>query len=206
MWSSRVRPVLHRTPVRGLIGAAALCCMVVGATTSAQAQVPVPPGPIVAPVSGPPADYDGPLPPPSAGVPNVFQRSGLLTRFVRIEPHLPPDRDRDNYYNTRWANFPDVKHVNCMAHSGIYGLPWKPDCTASVYPYFHGSPGLPSTRQACRPSSPVFRLVENLAHPFKPVGSYYAGGSYVPLYDLDPLVTGPGPYPYPWFFKRPTGG
>jgi hypothetical protein len=35
---------------------------------------------------------------------------------------------------------------------------------------------------------------------------YYDQGSYVPIYDLDPIVPGPGPYPVPWYFRGPDGG
>ena len=50
------------------------------------------------------------------------------------------------------------------------------------------------------------RLVRNVFHPFKPVGTYYAGGCYVPIYDLDPLVPGVGPYPYGIFKRGSTEG
>jgi hypothetical protein len=31
-------------------------------------------------------------------------------------------------------------------------------------------------------------------------------GSYVPIYDLDPIVPGPGPYPFPFYFNWDHGG
>ena len=31
-------------------------------------------------------------------------------------------------------------------------------------------------------------------------------GSYVPIYDLDPIAPGPGPYPYPFYFNWWKGG
>ena len=31
-------------------------------------------------------------------------------------------------------------------------------------------------------------------------------GSYVPIYDLDPIAPGPGPYPYPFYFNWDHGG
>src|SRR3954462_9401684 len=36
----------------------------------------------------------GQLPQPL--IPDIHERSGLLDRFIPIEPHLPPDKDRDN--------------------------------------------------------------------------------------------------------------
>jgi hypothetical protein len=44
--------------------------------------------------------------------------------------------------------------------------------------------------------------------PFRPIGYYYDQGSYVPLYDLDPIVPGPGPVPYVWpfYLRNPHGG
>ena len=45
-----------------------------------------------------------------------------------------------------------------------------------------------------------------MAHPFRPVGMYYQMGSYVPIYDLDPIASGPGPYPYPFYFNWCKGG
>jgi hypothetical protein len=35
---------------------------------------------------------------------------------------------------------------------------------------------------------------------------YYAMGSYVPIYDFDPIAPGPGPYPYPFYFNWGKGG
>jgi hypothetical protein len=35
---------------------------------------------------------------------------------------------------------------------------------------------------------------------------YYSYGSYVPIYDLDPIAPGPGPYPYPFYFNWLHGG
>ena len=35
---------------------------------------------------------------------------------------------------------------------------------------------------------------------------YYQMGSYVPIYDLDPISPGPGPYPFPFYFNWHKGG
>jgi hypothetical protein len=138
-------------------------------------------------------------------VPNMYQRSGLLTRFTPITPHLPPDPDRDEYHLTRW-DAPDVDRPNHCRHGGLYGLVYRTGCTKCNWPNFQGSPGVDSIGPECIPGHPAMRWLWNVAHPWRPVGSYYAGGAHVPVYDLDPLVTGPGPYPWPVFFKRPTGG
>jgi hypothetical protein len=60
----------------------------------------------------------------------------------------------------------------------------------------------PSSRHGWRP----LRFLDNLAHPWRPVGMYYAMGSYVPIYDLDPIAPGPGPYPWPFYFNWLHGG
>ena len=31
-------------------------------------------------------------------------------------------------------------------------------------------------------------------------------GSYVPIFDLDPIAPGPGPYPFPCYFNWDHGG
>jgi hypothetical protein len=143
---------------------------------------------------------------PQPRVPDINQRSGLLSRSVPIEPVLPRDPDRDKFYDTRWADYPQVTHPNCYKHNGLYGLRWGGDCTQCASPYFRGSPGRSTLDADCRPNHPWSRWVQNFVHPFKPVGSYYQNGCYVPIYDLDPLVTGPGPFPWPYLLKLPSGG
>ena len=129
--------------------------------------------------------------------------------FAKYErTQLPPDPKRDTFYNgTRWADNSIVTPPNLLCHGGLYGLPLPTNCVQSERPYFFGYTGRSSYNSTCcQPPRPVHRLVENFIHPFRPVGMYYAGGSYVPIYDLDPLVTGPGPFPWPVFLKRPLGG
>ncbi len=88
----------------------------------------------------------------------------------------------------------------------MYGRPLTPQCTAAVYPYFHGSPG-GRIDEDCRGHNPVTgRWVRNFFLPFKPVGMYYDRGVYAPIYDMDYFIPGPGPFPWSHFFKRPTGG
>ena len=130
-------------------------------------------------------------------------------RFRQVRAaQLPPDPKRDTFYNgTRWADNSIVTPPNLLCHGGLYGLPLTTDCVQSERPYFFGYTGRSNyNSKCCQPPRPVHRLVENFIHPFRPVGMYYAGGSYVPIYDLDPLVTGPGPFPWPVFLKRPIGG
>ncbi len=142
---------------------------------------------------------------PQPHIPEIRQRSGLLDRFDPIEPHLPHDKDRDNFYTTRWGDKDEVHRPNNIRNGGLYGRFWKADCTACVYPFFIGSPGKSTLHPDCKRGHFSSRLVRNVLHPFKPVGHYYAGGCYVPIYDLDPLVPGVGPYPG-GLFKREHGG
>jgi hypothetical protein len=143
---------------------------------------------------------------PQPHIPDIQQRSGLLDRFIPIEPHLPHDKDRDDFYTTRWGDKDEVHRPNNIKNGGLYGRFWKAECTACVYPFFRGSPGQSTICPDCRRKHFSSRLVRNVFHPFKPVGMYYTGGCYVPIYDLDPLVPGVGPYPYGVFPKQHGGG
>ena len=152
----------------------------------------------------------GPIPTVRAQVPqplvtDIEQRSGLLSRFAPAPTRLPPDPDRDTFYGTRYE-LPDPNRPNAHSHGGLYGQRLKAQCTACVSPSFRGAPGKSTLNEGCRPGHPAFRLITNTLHPFRPVDSYYDGGCYVPIYDLDPLVTGPGPYPWPFFRRQPAGG
>jgi hypothetical protein len=136
-------------------------------------------------------------------LPNEAERSGILTRHIPITPHLPHDPDRDDFYLTRRADAPPHK-PNCMLTSGLYGLPLKCDCTVSFRPYFWGSPG-GNYGPDCEKVN--CRLFGNFLHPWRPVYHYYSGGSYVPVYDLDPICPGPGPFPFPRLYhKQKQGG
>jgi hypothetical protein len=143
---------------------------------------------------------------PEPRVPDIMQRSGLLMRFTPIEPRLPPDPRRDTFYDTRWDDNSKIYRINGIKGGGLYGLPWKADCTKSVYPYFYGSPGQDTLTCNCKPWWPPLRIVQGLVQPFRPVGMYYDQGSYVPIYDLDPIVPGPGVVTWPWFLGGPPGG
>ena len=139
---------------------------------------------------------------PQPEVPEMDKRSGQVNRFVRINPNLPPDPRRDNWYDTRWGDSPNERaHPNWYHNGGLYGLRWWAKDTKSFYPYFYGSPGKGTvTPESYRWLKPL-RYAQGFIKPFKPVGMYYDQGSYVPIYDLDPVVPGPGSYPWPFFPK-----
>jgi hypothetical protein len=138
---------------------------------------------------------------------DTLRRSGLIQRYIPIKPHLPPDARRDQWYNTRWGDPPNRRaHPNWYANGGLYGLPWKAEHTQSFYPYFYGAPGENTIGPDTKPIHNVFRLPRALFHPFKPIGMYYDQGSYVPVYDLDPLVPGPGAWPWPFFRRLTSAG
>lgn len=145
---------------------------------------------------------------PEPIVRDVNRRSGLITRYAPVARTLPPDRDRDQWYDTRWGDRPDFTHVNCYKHGGLYGLQFSSRCTASVYPFFYGAPGGSTIDcEECEPAkSNAVRLYDNFLHPWRPVGMYYSKGSYVPIYDLDPIAPGPGPFPFRHFFNAIKGG
>ena len=88
-------------------------------------------------------------------------------------------------------------HPNFYRNGGLYGIPWKANHTASIYPYFFGAPGQNTLNPDDRRIGYLARLPKMLFHPFKPIGMYYDQGSYVPVYDLDPLVSGPTAWPFP---------
>ena len=137
---------------------------------------------------------------PEPGIPEITRRSGLLGRWVPMRSTLPPDKKRDDWYDTRWADPPhERRHPNWIHNGGLYGLPWRADCTASYYPYFFGSPGTSTMSEDCRPWPKLFRIPQTLLHPFKPICFYYDQGSYVPIYDPRPIVPGPGPWPWPYY-------
>jgi hypothetical protein len=144
--------------------------------------------------------------PPQAFVPDITERSGLLMRFAATPEFLPPDPHRDFFYNTRYADSGKVTHPNWFKTQGLYGLGLKTPDTESVYPYFYGMPGQSTIDSSSRPWWRPAQFFQGLAHPWRPVGMYYAFGSYVPIYDLDPIAPGPGPYPYPFYFNWLHGG
>ena len=144
---------------------------------------------------------------PQPTVPEMAERSGLITRYEPNRPLLPPDPRRDTFYNgLRFNDKAEVKHPNNVRQGGLYGYRWPAPCTQSVYPYFYGAPGGGTIGPDCTPWPRPLRLAQGLVHPFRPVGMYYDQGSYVPIYDLDPLVPGPGSYPWPFYIKNPRGG
>ncbi len=143
---------------------------------------------------------------PGARVPELEQRSGLIGRFAPVATTLPHDPDRDDFYDTRYGPW-DPKHPNRSGTGGIYGQRWRATSTRSVAPYFPGVPGQDTITQGSAPTKhPAGRLISNYLHPWRPVGMYYESGSYVPIYDLDPNVIGPGPFPWGWYWNGSRGG
>ena len=144
---------------------------------------------------------------PEPGIPDINQRSGLISRFIPIIPQLPPDPRRDDWYDTRFGDPPNHRpHRNWYPNGGLYGLRWPTKDTASIYPFFFGAPGQSSLTEESRPPHPLLRLPRAVFHPFKPVGMYYDQGSYVPIYDPRPIVPGPGAWPWPFFWSPTHGG
>jgi hypothetical protein len=144
---------------------------------------------------------------PEARIKDLSERSGLLMRSAPMPARrLPPDPYRDNFYATRFADRGLVKHPNYVCTQGLYGLGWKSACTESVYPFFYGSPGTGKVDSSCLPWHRSLLALQGIVQPFRPIGMYYNMGSYVPIYDLDPLAPGPGPYPYPFYFNWWKGG
>ncbi len=146
------------------------------------------------------AQYPQPL------VEQLSERSGLVMRYVGTPERLPHDPLRDNFYNLRYANRGLIKHPDGIKDQGLYGLGWKSACTESVYPFFMGSPGTGKVDRSCLPWPRSLRFLQGETNFFRPVGMYYCMGSYVPIYDFDPIAPGPGPYPYPFFFNWGKGG
>ncbi len=144
--------------------------------------------------------------PPKPFIPDITERSGLLMRSAASPEMLPPDPYRDSFYQTRYADSGRVKHINSPFKQGLYGLGWKTPDTKSVYPYYYGIPGQNTIDSSSRPWFRPARFFQGLVHPFRPVGEYYSFGTYVPIYDLDPIAPGPGPYPYPFYFNWWHGG
>lgn len=144
-------------------------------------------------------------------VPSAEQRSGLFTRHKpTIYPRLPVDEDRDVWYSGQWEDRKPKRGLifprNSWLNGGLYGNKLPANCTQCKSPFFLGSPGQSTETPDCEPTSKYHRYIKNFFHPFKPVGSYYAGGCYVPIYDLDPWVPGPGPFPWNHFLSPHTGG
>jgi hypothetical protein len=148
---------------------------------------------------------------PRALVEPAERRSGLFTRHQPILPRLPVDKDRDVYYGTHWQDRNQKRGLfhpqNSWLDGGMYGLKLKADCVEAHNPYFIGAPGQSTIDcEDCRPPHKLSRYITSFVHPQKPVGMYYAGGSYVPIYDFDYFCPGPGPFPWNHYLKYPTGG
>ncbi len=146
-----------------------------------------------------PARAQAPLP----ALPTDNARNGLITRYAPVQPKLPHDPDRDDYYITRRVDHPP-RLPNSPFTSGLYGLRFPDNCVECYSPYFRGYPGQSSVTPDCKPPHP--RIIMNFFHPWRPVGAYYDGGGYSPIYDLDPISPGPGPFPWQWIYHRQMPG
>jgi hypothetical protein len=142
-------------------------------------------------------------------IPITAERSGLIGRYVPyMKTNMPPDKYRDNFYGTRYGDFPTSGHYNRCRGGGLMGLALDPGCTKCANPYFPGAPGQPSgDPEHCQPwaRNSFTRVVQGFTHPFKPIGHYYQSGCYVPVYDLDPLIPGPGPDLWPFYINGHGG-
>lgn len=155
-----------------------------------------------------PPEPVGPLPSAKPIVWDVRERSGLITRYTPVQAKLPPDPGRDTFYRTRWDDWyhPIRNTRNCYKDGGMYGRPLTNAYTAAVAPSFRGAPGVSSVPPGWQPPSKYGRILGNFLHPFQPVGMYYDRGVYTPVYDLDPIAPGPGPFPWNHYIKRHLGG
>jgi hypothetical protein len=175
----RVPASMTRPAILGL----AVLAAVLGGTSTASAQVPQP------------------------DIPDINMRSGLLQRYATLKTNLPKDPNRDNFYGSRFGDHAKVLDTNTFYDGGLYGVRLPARDTASVYPFFYGTPGkstITAESRSWRPS--CLRGLQQLTHQRKPVGMYYDRGSYVPIYDLDSFTPGPGPDYWPFFFQGSRGG
>lgn len=139
-------------------------------------------------------------------VADIHERSGLFTRLQPFNRPLPHDPYRDNFYGTKYDDRPDNRRPNDWKHGGLYGQYWEPSPARSIKPYSIAVPGVDTITPDKAPALGFKRWVSGITEPFRPVKYYYQSGHYVPVYDLDPLVTGPGPFPWPFFYKEKHGG
>ena len=177
---------MRRDPIKTIrlaaFGLAALTSLLLGGPSAAFAQVP------------------------EARIPDINERSGLLQRFqvYNFKSKLPQDPYRDNFYGTRYGDYGKSLDTNTFYDGGLFGVRLPARDTASVYPFFYGSPGQSTITEESRPWR--CRPLQALVRQRKPVGMYYDRGSYVPIYDLDAFTPGPGPDLWKFFFQGSRGG
>ena len=129
---------------------------------------------------------------PSRSFPN--HRTQRPADAVRGDAGIPPSRPPSRLLlqhalrRQRAGQAPQLVQTQ-----GLYGLGLKTPDTQSIYPFFYGMPGQSTIDSSSRPWWRPLRFFQGLAHPWRPVGMYYQFGSYVPIYDLDPIAPGPGP-------------
>ena len=128
---------------------------------------------------------------PSRTSPNIRQRSGLLDRFDPIEPHLPHDKDRDNFYITRWGDKDKVHRPNNIKNGGLYGRFWKAECTACASPSSSGEvPARARSARIAGGSTSPRAWSGTWFHPFRPV-CMHSCGSWPPRARLRPAPARP---------------
>ena len=109
---------------------------------------------------------------------SAHERSGLLRRYdYPINTGLPKDPYRDNFYGTRFGNHGKILPTNCYFDGGLYGVRLPAKDTASIYPFFYGSPGKSTITAESKPWPHPLRAVQQLVNQKKPVGMYYNRGS-----------------------------
>lgn len=151
----------------------------------------------------------GPARAQGPAIPDMAERSGLIGRFASVmRTNLPPDCHRDTFFGTRFGDFPTTGKWNCIRGGGLYGLALDPGCVTCNSPQFTGAVGRPmANAPGCNPGAkgPFALLGQKFVHPFHPVGQYYQHGCWVPIYDLDPVVPGPGRDLWPFFINGHGG-
>ena len=142
-------------------------------------------------------------------IPDMAERSGLMGHFAPVmRTNMPQDPHRDTFYGTRMGDFATTGKWNCIRGGGLFGLMLDPGCTTCSSPQFMGASGRPSANApGCNPGqkSSFGTLAQKFVHPFRPVGHYYQHGCWVPIYDLDPLVPGPGRDLWPFYINGHGG-
>ena len=143
---------------------------------------------------------------PPANIPDLRERSGLVMRFA----------GRAGAAAARSPARQLLQHPVCRPgadqasrrHQGPGAL--RPGLEGGLHrerlPLLLRQPGHWQGDRDCLPWHRSLRFFQGETHPFRPVGMYYSMGSYVPIYDLDPIAPGPGPYPYPFYFNWWKGG
>ncbi len=143
-------------------------------------------------------------------IPNMAQRSGLLSRFApMMKTNLPHDPDRDTFFGTYYNDRPVAPNTDNMFNGGMYGQRLDTKCTSTDGPYFYGT--VSANRANCPECLPEYKTSFGrfgktlLGNRWRPVGSYYQNGATVPIYDFRPFSPGPGQDLWPWYLNGSGG-